>query len=124
MRVGIVGCGTIGRTIVESLRDFPAVESLVLFDHVAARSREAAALNPKATVARSLDEVLAKSDFIVEAASQEGAREVAPRALAAGKDLLLMSLGALADDAFWNDLRARAEHSRAHLYLPSGALGG
>ena len=124
MRVGIVGCGTIGRTIVESLRDFAPVERLLLYDHVDARAREAAALNPKASVAASLDEVIAQSDFVVEAASQAGAREVAPRALSAGKDLLLMSLGALSDDAFWNDLRAKAESSPGRLYLPSGALGG
>ena len=124
MRLGIVGCGAIGRTLVEGLDDFASVTTVVLFDRRAELAKALTKGHPKASVAKSLDELVAASDLVVESASQEAAREVVPRALSAGKSVLVMSLGALSDDALWAQATKAAKESKGRLLLPSGALGG
>lgn len=124
MRVGIVGCGAIGRTIAQGLLDFSPVQGLVLYDKTRARAEQLGTIHPHTAITSSIHSLVDLSDFIVEAASQAAAREVAPLAIDAGKDLLVMSLGALSDDEFWVEMRARAEKSKGRLYVPAGALGG
>lgn len=124
MRVGIVGCGSIGGTLARKLAPFKPVTSLALFDLDAGRARKLAGLNRRYKAVGSLKALIAASDFVVEAASPSAAREVAPLALRAGKDLLLMSLGALSDDRFYASLRRAGARSGGRLYIPSGAFAG
>lgn len=124
MRVGVVGCGAIGGALAEGLRDFAPVERVLFFDLNATRASALAKKSGKYRVARSLVDLVGRSDFVVEAASQAAAREVAPLALRLGKHVLLMSLGALADDRFWQDLERASARGSGRLHLPSGALGG
>lgn len=124
MRVGVVGCGTIGRALVEGLAGFAEVTEVLLFDRRGEAAAQLARAHPSARVAEDLKELVAGSDLVVEAASQEAAREVAPAALGAGRHVLLMSVGALADEAFLAVLLAAAGKGGARLSVPSGALGG
>ncbi len=124
LRVGVVGCGSIGRTLARKLAPFKPVSHITFFDLDRARARDLAALNPRYRAASSLAGVVKASDLVVECASQAAAREVAPAALRAGRDVLIMSLGALADDRFWRELRKVASRTRATILLPSGALAG
>jgi len=63
-------------------------------------------------------------DLLLECASQEAVRSYGEKTLRAGKDLLIMSVGALMDDAFRNRLTSVAKEESRNLYLPSGAIGG
>jgi aspartate dehydrogenase len=60
----------------------------------------------------------------VEAASQEAVRDYAKAILNSGKDMLIMSVGALADHKFLDELIAIAQAKGAKIYLPSGAIAG
>ena len=62
--------------------------------------------------------------FVVECASPSAARAYAERVLAGGKDLMMMSSGALADLAFLERLTDLAQEVGRRLIVPSGALGG
>lgn len=124
MRVGIVGCGSIGRTVARGLVKFKPVTAVALLDLDPARSRALAALHARYRAVAALPALLRASDFVVEAASQDAARSVGPAAARAGKDVLFMSLGALADDRFWRSLRRLAARSGARFWIPSGALAG
>lgn len=124
MRVGVVGCGTIGRAVVEGLAGFEAVTEVLLLDRQPEAATRLAAAHPAARVAGDLDELVAGCDLVVEAASQEAARAVAPPALAAGRDVLLMSVGVFADDAFLEAALVSARSGSGRLSIPSGALGG
>jgi aspartate dehydrogenase len=123
MRVGIVGCGTIGRAVVEGLAAVPEVTAVALFDR---RAEAAAALVGRHRAARalgSLEELVDASDLVVEAASQEAARSVVRAALGAGRSVLVMSVGAFADDAFLGEALAAAARGPGRLLIPSGAVG-
>jgi aspartate dehydrogenase len=61
---------------------------------------------------------------VVELAGQDAVRQHGEAVLAAGKDLLLISIGALGDDELYERLSRAAEEHGSRLLLPSGAIGG
>lgn len=62
-------------------------------------------------------------DLVVEASTVEAVHENIPVVLKK-KDVILISIGALVDEVFLQDLKQIAEDSNRFLYLPSGAIGG
>lgn len=63
-------------------------------------------------------------DLIVECAGHAAVKAYGTRALATGTDLLVVSIGALTDDALRESLHAAAAKSGSRLVLCSGAIGG
>lgn len=61
-------------------------------------------------------------DLVVEAATVEAVKESIPVVLKK-KDVILISIGALVDEAFLQELKQIAADSNRALYLPSGAIG-
>lgn len=123
MRLGILGCGSIGTELALYAAKRPEIETTLLFDLEAARAKALAAKAGKAQ-AVGADELLRRCDLFVEAASQAAAKEWVPKALAAGKPVLCMSVGALSDDAFRKKIVADARAKGLKIYLPSGAIVG
>ena len=124
MNIGIIGCGAIGSTLAKAAEELENVEEIYIFDksHVCSGRME-----EKLTKAKSIltfDELLSKSDFIIEAASQEAVLLYAPKTLENGKDILIMSVGALVDEEFRNNLEKAANEHECRIYLPTGALCG
>jgi aspartate dehydrogenase len=116
-KVGIIGCGAIGTLIAEAVeRKLVVCDELVLYDHDEKKAETLkSSLTFPATVVASLDEMLKlKPKVIVEAASQQAAREHVGRVAAEGIDLIVMSTGAL--------LGLNVQSSKVH--VPSGAIGG
>ncbi len=66
------------------------------------------------------DEALARADLVVECAGVAAAREYGPGVIAAGIDLVLTSVGALADPGTARELLA----GPGRLWVTSGAIGG
>src|SRR5699024_2448969 len=62
-------------------------------------------------------------DVVVEAATVEAVRDTITAALKK-KDVILISVGALVDEAFLETLTETATQHGTSLYLPSGAIGG
>lgn len=72
----------------------------------------------------TLDDLLSSfPDIVVEFAGREAVKEYAQRVLEHGSDLVIASIGALADDAFRKHLEAVAKDSHRKVYLPNGAIG-
>lgn len=63
-------------------------------------------------------------DFVVECAGHAAVKAYAAKVLANGVDLLVVSIGALTDDALRNSLEAAAKSAGSRLVLCSGAIGG
>ena len=123
MRIGIVGYGAIGRALHHALRETQAIVAGIL-----ARESSAEAVRRKAgraaPVLTNLGDLLAFSpDIIVECAGHAALRDHGVAILEAGTDLLVSSVGALADEALEENLRKAASEG-AKLIIPSGALGG
>jgi aspartate dehydrogenase len=120
--VGVVGLGAIGRRVCQALdAGMPGLR----LTGATARDRDKAETFLKSLQARatfvSLDELVGVSDVVVEASTQAHLQEVAPRALGAGRDLVVLSCGALLGRADWVAL---AEANGARILVPSGAIGG
>jgi len=63
-------------------------------------------------------------DIIVEAASVNAARSFTLEVLSAGKDMVIMSVGALTDKDFRHQVRLAAVEHKRKVYIPSGAIFG
>ena len=122
MRVGLVGLGTIGQALAKAI---DRGEVAVQLTAVHSRNMEKAqvfahTLNHVPEVV-DLAGVIARCDLVIEAATQAALSALAPRVLEAGKDLMVLSVGALLDHPEWPALAAR--HA-CRLYVPSGAIVG
>jgi aspartate dehydrogenase len=116
--VGLIGRGTIGSVLARAL-----VGGEVPGCRLAGVLRRGAG---------SIDDLVARSEVVVEAAGAEALAAYGPIVVAAGVDLLVLSVGALADD----DLRARLlnpdppprpaprSEPRGRVLLSAGAVGG
>lgn len=129
LRIGIIGCGAIGGFIARSVDRgaVPGVEVRALYDRNLYKSeRLASELRCRPRVARSFEELLSFEDvdLVVEAASQEAVRMYALQVLRSGRDLMVMSVGALVDGRLLSGLRREAELRGRRVYLPSGAILG
>jgi len=77
------------------------------------------------SVASSFDEFLTLPfQLLVECASQSAVRQHAEQALLSGKNLVIMSVGALMDGAFMKRLQVTAAETSRTIHTPSGAIGG
>jgi aspartate dehydrogenase len=73
----------------------------------------------------SLDDLLARDPAIVaEVAGQQAVAEHGPGVLRRGLDLMVISIGALADLALLDRLKAAARDGHSRILLPAGAIGG
>jgi aspartate dehydrogenase len=120
--VGIVGLGAIGRPLCRALDS--GIGGLRL-SGVTVRDRAKAdvflATFTRPAPVLSLDDLVAASDIVVEASTQAHLEEIAPKTLAAGKDLIVLSCGALLRHEDWIDL---AEAKGCRIHVPSGAIAG
>lgn len=127
MRVGIIGGGTIARLFLEHIRrgDLGRARVVAIAGrNGSSRGRQLAkafripfVVGPKALLAR-------KPDVVVEAASHDAVREYGEPVLRKNVALILLSSGALCDDALRGKLERAAGKSGALLSIPSGGIGG
>ncbi|HKZ47752.1 MAG TPA: aspartate dehydrogenase [Thermoplasmata archaeon] len=122
MIVGLLGVGAIGSFLARELSRDPDVAEVLAYDLDAGRVG-AATSEARKVRAATAEEILSRADVVVEAASQAAAREYVPRALRAGKDVVVLSVGALADAVFLQEVTALAAAHRGRLHVPSGAVG-
>jgi aspartate dehydrogenase len=87
----------------------------------AGRAQEFLASLPGAPPFLGFGELLERADVVVEAATQAALVERAPVILGAGRDLVVLSVGALLDHPEWVG-RAAARGARIH--VPSAAIAG
>ncbi|MDD1717976.1 MAG: aspartate dehydrogenase [Methanoregulaceae archaeon] len=121
IRIGLLGCGNIGRIIV---RHGDHVKISALYDKVPDRARELASICGGKAGEDFESFVDGDYGLVVEAASVRAVKEYAENVLSHGKDLVIMSVGALADENFRNRLIDRAAELGRRIYIPSGAIFG
>ncbi|WP_063812596.1 aspartate dehydrogenase [Burkholderia cepacia] len=126
MKVGLIGCGAIGTLLVELLDEHvPGVRVLAVHERQGYIEGGGTAPGPDIRLVERLDDFLDSGmDLVVECAGHRALRELGPAVLAAGRDLLVASVGAIAERALESSLIDAAQAGRARLRIPSGALGG
>jgi aspartate dehydrogenase len=122
LAVGVVGLGVIGRRVCQALDAGLPGLNLV---GATSRTRDTSEVFLKSLRTSvpflSLDDLILVSDLIVEASTQAHLQEIAPKALSAGRDLVVLSCGALLGRADWVAL---ADRHGARILVPSGAIAG
>jgi len=120
--VGVCGLGVIGRAVCRALdAGIPGLRLAgAMTKHRSEGERFLGTLG-SAPPFLPLDDLVASCDLIVEASTQAHLAEIAPKALGAGRDLVVLSGGGLLGHADWVAL-AEAHHCR--IYVPSGAIAG
>lgn len=124
MRIGVIGGGAIATFLLDEIEKHP--EEDVCIRSVFVRNREKY-IHLEAygvTLYTDLTEFLKSPiDLVVEAATVELVPIVIPTVLTE-KDVILISIGALVDETFLQQLEKIATTNGTSLYLPAGAIGG
>jgi aspartate dehydrogenase len=121
MRIGLLGCGNIGHIIAGHADGF---EISAVFDKVFLKAQETAGICHGQAYADFESFLSADMDIVVEAASVSAVRAYAEKVLTHKKDLVIMSVGALADPVFREEIRKTATRECRKVYIPSGAIFG
>ncbi|MBI3990921.1 MAG: aspartate dehydrogenase [Candidatus Omnitrophica bacterium] len=123
LKIGIVGCGTIGSNLARAVEEKFAhnAEVAALCDAMEEKSALlAAALKNKPNVLPA-EELVEECDLIIEASSKEYLPVLFQLVISRGKDILVMSAGGLIGN---EDMIRQAEEKGCRVYIPSGALCG
>jgi aspartate dehydrogenase len=127
--IGLIGCGAIGSALARAVDEGKAgdVRLLAAYDLFTDKTEVLCSqLASRPKVARSFEELVATKgvNLIVEASSQAAVREYAVPVVESGKELMLMSTGALVDVELHRRMKTALEKTGRMVYLPSGAIAG
>lgn len=114
MHLGLIGYGSIARALVGLIGPGVRVTALV----------RPGAEGPRGAVHSTAALIAARPDLVVECAGHSAVRDHATACLRAGIETVVVSIGALADDALHAELVAAAEQGMTRVILPAGAIGG
>lgn len=126
LNIGIIGYGTIGEDVAEGIRHGLAGQARLGALLVRDASRvDLADKLPETKVTDELESFLAqKPDIVVECAGHDAVRKYGVQVLDGGADLILVSVGALADEALFGQIKDKATERRRKVIVPSAAIGG
>jgi aspartate dehydrogenase len=120
--IGIVGCGAIGRALIGAVASGKlAVRIAGVTSRTEKSARDVLAAFASPPPYLSLSELIHSADLIVEAAGGSVVQPLAEQVFAAGKDLMVISVGALLQ---YPEVMEKARQSGCRLYVPSGAIAG
>lgn len=127
MRIGIIGGGVIARLFLEQIKrgDMGETEVVAILGRSEASRGKALADEYKVPYVTSLYALIDKRpEMVIEAASHDAVRTCAEPLLNRGIAMMILSCGALCDDALRARLEASAAKHKTLLYVPSGGIGG
>ena len=127
----IFGCGYLAEIVVDAvisgiLSDYELVgvysRTTSKAEYIVSKMKQ----NGKSCIAcASLEDLLAlKPDYLVEAASPAAMKGLALPTLKNGTSIVTLSIGALADTSFYNEVIKTAKGNNTRVYIVSGATGG
>ncbi|WP_048192171.1 aspartate dehydrogenase [Methanobacterium sp. SMA-27] len=124
MMVGILGCGAIANIITNFAAEGKLGVDLKFFYDRDMERAENLASQVDGIVVLNINDMLDQVDLVIESASPQAVMEVVPHILERGKDVIVMSLGALMDPALRDHLDEIAKQTNSKIYAPSGAVVG
>ena len=133
MKLGMIGLGGIGQSVLQILQTHTHTpyEHLSVLVRAGRGDTTQQALQPFKSIAHSitvherLDDFMASPpDIVAECAGQQAVRDYIPSVLAGGSDVVIASVGALADEKFYQSLQQTAQINNSRMIIPAGAIGG
>lgn len=133
-RLGIIGYGSIAQSLIDILRDNISQEYVRVCMLVREESVEDVYQQLKASKKGLAKTVLVHSDLeafiadapdlVVECAGHSAVQDYVPALLKADINVIIASIGALADEALYQSITEAAKVGNAQITLPAGAIGG
>lgn len=131
--LAIVGCGKLAEIVVDALineilpnyrligtmsRTFKKAEYLADKINSVQKDHRCQAFN------KTSDIISLKPNYIVETASPSALRDFTLDALENGCSIIPLSIGAFADEKFYDEVQKAALRNGVKVYIPAGAIGG
>lgn len=126
LKLALIGCGFLNEIVAGAMKNgyLPEYE----LAGVLGRNKEktlAFAERFHCHPCKSIDELMAlEPDYTAEAASVQAVRDYSEEVLMNGSNLVVLSIGAFADAAFYETIKRAAVESGRRVYIASGAVGG
>ena len=120
--IGIVGCGAIGQALMLAAQSggiSVAIAGVTSRSEARAQEFLATLREPPPYLERG--QLIARSDLVIETAGGHVVPELAQETFAAGKDLMVISIGALLDHP---EIIEQSRKTGCRLLAPSGAIAG
>ena len=125
LKIGVIGCGAIGARICKAIDSGRINAQLVaIYDRSSEHCESLLRSLENKPIISSPAELISKADIVVECASQEAVRELGLLVLGEGKDLMVMSVGALMEQELLDQFILAARKNNCRIYIPSGAIAG
>lgn len=121
MRVGLIGLGAIGQGVVGLLKPDDRIDLVGAL--VAHPNKQRAGGHGPRICLRVEDLIERKPEVVVEAAGHAALRAYGPLVLRSGTDLLMVSVGALAEPDTEASIREAAKAGKSQAIVVSGAIG-
>lgn len=132
-KISIIGCGAIGSELAQHV-DSNMAKNVTLLSILDIRPENAETLKSKLSNNSPLifnnfaDFVKSESfkdvELVIEAASQNAITSYLNQLISFKKDVLVMSVGAFANSAFFSEVSRNVESNDINIYVPSGAIAG
>ncbi|BBL62720.1 aspartate dehydrogenase [Methanobrevibacter arboriphilus] len=124
MIVGILGCGAIASIIVNNfLSKDSGIDIKYFYDHDMEKAENLATISDGIAVL-DIDDMIDNVDLVLEAASPISVEKFGLKVLKKGKNIIIMSIGALMDNKFRDRMIEAATNNDAKIFAPSGAIVG
>jgi aspartate dehydrogenase len=122
--VGIIGCGAIATIITDFVLEGKiGIDLKFFYDQDSERAGNLSS-RVNGIAVTSVCDMLDHVDLVIEAASPLAVEKFIPSAIARGKDVIIMSIGALIDRKLKEELESMAMENKSSIYTPSGAIVG
>ncbi len=131
--LAIVGCGKLAQITVNALINglLPNYQLIGTYSRTFEKAEDfaqqirSAKTGYDCTACETIKDLLGlEPDYIIEAASPLALREFAIPALQSGCSLVTLSIGALADTKFYEQVKVAAQTNNTRVHLVPGAVGG
>jgi aspartate dehydrogenase len=132
-KISIIGCGAIGSELAQHV-DSNMAKNVTLLSILDIRPENAEALKSKLSnnsplLFNNFDDFVKSESFkevelVIEAASQNAITSYLNQLISFKKDVLVMSVGAFANSAFFSEVSRNVESNDINIYVPSGAIAG
>jgi len=132
-KISIIGCGAIGSELAQHV-DSNMAKNVTLLSILDIRPENAQTLKSKLSNNSPLNfnnfadfvksESFKEVELVIEAASQNAITSYLNQLISFKKDVLVMSVGAFANSAFFSEVSRNVESNDINIYVPSGAIAG
>ncbi|MCF8020303.1 MAG: DUF108 domain-containing protein [Vallitaleaceae bacterium] len=126
LKLALIGCGKLNEIVAKALKDgyLPEYELVAVLGKDYDRTK-AFAEHHGCMPCADINELMAsKPDFVAEAASVKSIQDYSETVLNGGSNLVVLSIGAFADQEFYERVKNTAARNNRRVYIASGAVGG